>query len=223
MHADYLGFDHIVDILKQDLAEGRIRPDQLSKVSIEQAVRRVHQYDQERKKAMAETALKATEGMPIHKEYPEGYRWIELKAQEPETLPEGVKRVQTSSTQGGLDVPGFGFIEAKWNPKTGLDWEQAERDAKKALSYKPTEEALKYEGNTMGHCVGGYCPDVMEGRSRIYSLRDAKGEPHVTIEVQPQKSKETLSPVDYFLSHYSSEPFKQRMLNHPDFAGMIDT
>ena len=36
----------------------------------------------------------------------------------------------------------------------------------------------------MGHCVGGYCPDVAEGRSRIYSLRDAKGEPHVTIETQ---------------------------------------
>jgi hypothetical protein len=34
----------------------------------------------------------------------------------------------------------------------------------------------------MGHCVGGYCPDVMSGRSRIFSLRDAKGEPHVTIE-----------------------------------------
>ena len=56
--ADELGFDHIVDILKQDLQEGRIRPEQLSKVSIEQAVRRVHEYDQERKKAMAETALK---------------------------------------------------------------------------------------------------------------------------------------------------------------------
>jgi hypothetical protein len=35
----------------------------------------------------------------------------------------------------------------------------------------------------MGHCVGGYCPDVIEGKSRIYSLRDSKGEPHVTIEV----------------------------------------
>ena len=90
-------------------------------------------------------------------------------------------------------------------------------------SYIELENALKYEGDTMGHCVGGYCPDVYEGNSRIFSLRDAKGEPHVTIEVQPQKSKETLSPVDYFLSHYSSEPFKQRMLNHPDFAGMIDT
>ena len=37
----------------------------------------------------------------------------------------------------------------------------------------------------MGHCVGGYCPDVLEGRSRIFSLRDAKGEPHVTVEVDP--------------------------------------
>jgi flagellin-specific chaperone FliS len=78
MNPNYLGFDHMVDVLKQDLAKGRIRPEQLNKMSIEQAVRRVHQYDQERKKAMAETALKATEGMPVHKEYPEGYKWIEL-------------------------------------------------------------------------------------------------------------------------------------------------
>jgi hypothetical protein len=185
-----LGFDHIVDVLKQDLAAGRIRPEQLNKVSMEQAVRRTYDFDQEMAKRMREAQIKATEGMPVHKEYPEGYRWIELRSKEPEMLPEGVKRVQKSSTQGGLDVPGYGFIEAKWNPKTGLDWERAEKDAKKALSYKPTEDALKYEGDTMGHCVGGYCPDVLEGRSRIYSLRDAKGEPHVTIETSPMDNYE---------------------------------
>lgn len=48
-------------------------------------------------------------------------------------------------------------------------------------------DQLKYEGDTMGHCVGGYCSDVLEGRSRIFSLRDAKGQPHVTIETQPVK------------------------------------
>jgi hypothetical protein len=37
----------------------------------------------------------------------------------------------------------------------------------------------------MGHCVGSYCDDVAEGNSQIYSLRDAKGEPHVTVEVKP--------------------------------------
>jgi hypothetical protein len=52
-------------------------------------------------------------------------------------------------------------------------------------SYKALEDALKYEGETMGHCVGGYCPDVVEGKSKIYSLRDKKGQPHVTIEVAP--------------------------------------
>jgi len=49
------------------------------------------------------------------------------------------------------------------------------------------QDALKYEGETMGHCVGGYCPDVIEGRSRIFSLRDKKGEPHVTIETSPSR------------------------------------
>lgn len=47
------------------------------------------------------------------------------------------------------------------------------------------QEALQYEGDTMGHCVGDYCPDVLSGQSRIFSLRDAKGSPHVTIETTP--------------------------------------
>jgi hypothetical protein len=48
------------------------------------------------------------------------------------------------------------------------------------------QEALQYEGDMMGHCVGGYCDDVLSGRSKIYSLRDKKtGAPHVTIEVVP--------------------------------------
>ena len=161
MHAHYLGFDHIVDVLKQDLAEGRIRPEQLSKVSIEHAVRRTHEYDQERKKAMAETALKATEGMPVHKEYPEGYKWIEL------TLPE--------LEQGYTKAPSGAYVSP--------EGEQSIHHP----GYGKLEDALKYEGDTMGHCVGGYCPDVAAGKTRIFSLRDAKNEPHVTIEVKPNQ------------------------------------
>lgn len=55
------------------------------------------------------------------------------------------------------------------------------------------ESALKYEGDQMGHCVGGYCPDVQEGRSRIFSLRDAKGQPHVTVETSPPTVEPRLS------------------------------
>jgi len=178
-----LGFDHIVDVLKQDLDAGRIRPEQLNKVSMEQAVRRTYEFDQEMAKKMREAQIKATEGMPVHKEYPEGYRWIELTKPPPkmeglksEYLPE-VDMWRIVDENGGTVSSGATEKEA-----IGL-LKRQERE-------KTLEDALKYEGDTMGHCVGGYCPDVLEGRSRIYSLRDAKGEPHVTIEVRPSGNRQ---------------------------------
>jgi len=162
-NARHLGFDHIMDVLNQDLAEGRIRPEQLSKVSMEQAVRRTHEYDQEMAKKMRETQAKVTEGMPTHKDYPDkGYKWIELT--ESKELPKG-----WSQEPSGAYV-GPNGERTIINP-----------------SRQNLDSALKYEGNTMGHCVGSYCDDVAGGKSRIYSLRDAKGEPHVTIEVGPHQ------------------------------------
>jgi hypothetical protein len=162
---DALGFDHIVDVLREDLAAGRIRPEQLSKVSMEQAVRRTYEYNQEKARKMAEAQIKITEGMPVHKEYPEGYKWVELA--QPKELPAG------------------------WSPSASVGHYYDEAgNFQRHPGEKILEDALKYEGDTMGHCVGGYCPDVLEGRKRIYSLRDAKGEPHVTIEVQPMRGSE---------------------------------
>jgi hypothetical protein len=159
-----LGFDHIMDVLKMDLEAGRLRPEQLNKVSMEQAVRRTYEYDQEMAKRMRETQIKATEGMPTYKEYPEqGFKWIELS--HPKDLPKG-----WSQDAAGVYL-GPNGERTIINP-----------------SRQNLEDALKYEGDTMGHCVGNYCEDVAQGRSRIYSLRDAKGEPHVTIEVQPDQN-----------------------------------
>lgn len=236
--ANDLGFDHIIDVLKQDLAEGRIRPEQLNKVSMEQAVRRTYEYDQEMAKKMAEAQIKATEGMPIHKEYPEGYRWIELALPEAK-LGEGYRLVKDEPSvsnwkvvphpdgdgyalradNGQYALGSSSYAERKWKTPDEakaeipnyaeiqeVDPDEAykvfdpsgnviakSKTEKGALNQLDAEErtkvlenALKYEGDTMGHCVGGYCPDVLEGRSRIFSLRDAKGEPHVTIEVEPQ-------------------------------------
>jgi len=47
-------------------------------------------------------------------------------------------------------------------------------------------DSLEYEGVEMGHCVGGYCAPVERGDVHIYSLRDPKNKPHVTIEVSGQ-------------------------------------
>jgi hypothetical protein len=180
-----LGFDHIVDVLRQDVEAGRIRPEQLNKVSMEQAVRRTHEFDQEMAKRMQEAAIKQTQGFPTYKEYPEGYRWIELaKPESAKALPEGWSEpvakgnaLQTRSPNGdivlGFDLPDLVKNIYKRHPETPGN------------PYTALEEALKYEGDTMGHCVGGYCPDVLAGRTRIFSLRDAKGEPHVTVETMP--------------------------------------
>ncbi len=46
-----------------------------------------------------------------------------------------------------------------------------------------TPEQLQYEGDEMGHCVGDYIPEVDSGAMVVYSLRDPKGIPHVTMEV----------------------------------------
>jgi hypothetical protein len=45
-------------------------------------------------------------------------------------------------------------------------------------------EALNYEGQQMGHCVGSYASRVQSQNCQIYSLRDSKNEPHVTIEAR---------------------------------------
>jgi hypothetical protein len=98
--------------------------------------------------------------------------------------------------QDTIDHPRYGLLHTVSDPK-GINQIKATDSPESALlrlynskggeGYKSLEDALKYEGDTMGHCVGGYCPEVAEGRTRIFSLRDAKNEPHVTIEVKPPK------------------------------------
>jgi hypothetical protein len=80
------------------------------------------------------------------------------------------------------------------NPK-GVSWRQIklpeglpEDEARKAV-----KEATRYEGDMMRHCVGGagHCEPLLNGDVEIYTLRDAKGVPHVTIEVEPVKKHPT--------------------------------
>lgn len=132
-----LGLNHVSDVLYEDLQTGRLRPEQLNQMSIEKAIRRTAEYDAEKAKAMTKAHATSIEGMPIPKEYNDGYKWVELKH---------------------------------------------ETDPKK------TAAALKSEGEMMGHCVGGYCPNVESGEIKIFSLRGPDGKSHVTIEARPQIS-----------------------------------
>lgn len=87
-----------------------------------------------------------------------------------------------------------------------------------------TPDALSLEGNIMGHCVGGsnYCNAVAKETTKIVSLRDKKGVPHVTIEIQKDRDgkfsriaqikgtgnnspEKYFTQVDDFLKDYSSK------------------
>jgi hypothetical protein len=126
--------DHLVDELRNSLREGRLTPEQLGKMPIDQAVRHVAEVNALRAVKSRQEQAMDTAGMPLHKDYPEqGLSWRQLMSEDQDQL-------------------------QKW---------------------------LTQEGDAMGHCVGGYCDDVAEGRSSIYSLRDAKGRPYVTIETMP--------------------------------------
>jgi len=189
-----LGFEHLIDELQNAINPESGLPthlqfpaDRLSKVTVPQAVERVSQINAWRaaQKAEADQARANNAAMHLHKEYPndpKGMRWVQLKSPE------------------AVDYPGYSVIPGTFKDQTvykvqGPDGstlslsynspEEAQAYLSKVAGYNQLKDALKYEGDTMGHCVGGYCDDVARGRSNIFSLRDAKGQPHVTIEAEP--------------------------------------
>ena len=189
-----LDFPHIADEMRNAMsvagdipADLAVRPESLARMTFPQAVERVGRINQFRAKEMERAALSNLNSPAIQtfKEYaddnPMGLRWVELRAPDAEKI----------YNLTAVEENGSSFWRAT-DPVTGETFplggskEQALNSLKYLSSARdPLQDALKYEGDTMGHCVGGYCPDVVEGRSRIFSLRDAKGEPHVTVETRP--------------------------------------
>jgi len=208
--ADDLGFGHLVDELRNAVNPESGLPanllwkySDLDKVTMPQAVERVAKINEWRaaQKAEADLARARNAATFLHKDYPEqGLSWVELRKPKDEVVTHGEyadpvfdippavqERIQTQAEREvrrlGLDDESDDYMFAMQERVQQLADEYASKN--KPQISKTLADALKYEGETMGHCVGGYCPDVVEGRSKIYSLRDKKGQPHVTIEVAP--------------------------------------
>ena len=69
-----------------------------------------------------------------------------------------------------------------------------------------TPEALDFESEYMGHCVGrgSYDAGVADGSIKIYSIRDERGEPHATLEVRGNevyqvKGKQNKAPIRKYI------------------------
>lgn len=205
---DWLGLSHLRDELwnavrqDSDLPENlRLKPEDFQQLGIEKAVRHVSDINNWRanKKAAASQEMLSGPGVKLLREYPEnnpkGLRWVELNdAQSPEEFEQSISHL---------------------GPK---EWDQAVsqyRENRRAALQKQ----LKYEGDTMGHCVGGYCDDVASGRSRIFSLRDAKGEPHVTIETRPEAKVEADN-TSWALNHLLSKEDLQPLYDAASKEGL---
>jgi hypothetical protein len=185
-----LGFDHLIDELNNatrpdtDLPERlRIDYNKLDRMSVPQIVEKVADIntyraelktvaDLARAQNAATVPFKAYDTVPFTSEpNSRGLGWVELKTPD---------RTEAQAAQVRKDFPDLERNDPERFNSFVQDALYASRNTDTSL-----QDALKYEGDTMGHCVGGYCADVAAGATRIYSLRDAKGQPHVTIEVEP--------------------------------------
>lgn len=182
-----LDFAHVADELRNAMrpevsgipADLAVRPESLQRMSFPQAVERVGRINQWRAAQQAEASLAAQNNPALrtYREYaennPRGLRWVEI-----------------APPEGWQDAPiPDGYEEAApelWRVLNATGAEGSPRYTSLDPRLQQLQDALRYEGDTMGHCVGGYCDDVLSGRSRIFSLRDARGEPHVTIEAAPR-------------------------------------
>lgn len=206
-----LGFRHLADELRNAINPASGLPENLllkyqdlEKLSVPQAAQRVSEINAWRagQKADADLARASNIATQVFKEYPDspqGLRWVELR-QPKETgrkisveksemdLPPDMDQRQMREVaedmafDEGLDEGTQAFDDFVRDMMTDFN---RKKKVEMDESYKALEDALKYEGEVLQHCVGGYCPDVVEGRSRIFSLRDEKGQPYVTIETTP--------------------------------------
>ena len=184
-------FTHTIDELTNALRPNtdlppslRLKPEDMEQLSIEKAFRQVNKINDWRMQQRAQASLEeANRAATTFKEYPDSPRklkWQELKAPTYTELPPGYE-VTTSPSGSSLRGP-----DGQKLTSFKIDSPISVRDqALQFLAKNDLERALKYEGSTMRHCVGGYCDDVWTGQTRIFSLRDNKGEPHVTIETAP--------------------------------------
>jgi hypothetical protein len=73
-----LGIDHIIDVMKDDVATGKLKLEDLNKITMDQAVKRAAEYDFEMAKKARDAVAQSRASMPVYKEYPEGYKWVQL-------------------------------------------------------------------------------------------------------------------------------------------------
>lgn len=197
-----------------DYARQNIPPEKLGQYDLVRLVKETKANDVRVAKEMERATLSSMKDMPIYKDYGDGMKWVELKI--PEKLTEEQAKLVRIGTANDFQVaedatsrkhfasgqPLYIALDIKGDP---IRNNYTDRPA-----YGRTPEEAYFaglvaqEGNQMGHSVGGYgqvgpygqggIEAVAAGNVKLYSLRDAKGGSHATVEVAPSHPRTNLDP-----------------------------
>ena len=140
----HLGFDSIVDTLQKGIASGKISPEDLSKITVADAVKRTHEANAAEIEAARQREIAAGANMPVHKVYDTGHKWVELKspgdfARESDKMDHSVRGYEPTKT----DHPEDWVPESKggW-PTYGLGgWDAIKSGKAKVLSLRDADNA----------------------------------------------------------------------------------
>lgn len=151
---------HVGDYLRE-----HVSPEKLQQYNLVQAVKETAQWDKELAKNMEKVRAAEKTVSPIYKEYPEGMYWQQL------TKPGQFAR---ESDQMGHSVRGY---EPPKQYRAAPGWENTD------AIQDPHPDWIEASGDS-GHPsygLGGW-EAIKRGDAKVYSLRDAKGKSHVTVE-----------------------------------------
>ncbi len=101
-----LGFNHVVDVLRNKLADGTLRPESLSRMAFHDAVRMTHTANQEAEalsRKAEDAGFAGNLQLPVIHEYPSGHSWRKLPGVD---TPEGLRKVQEVGCAGGWCTQG---------------------------------------------------------------------------------------------------------------------
>jgi hypothetical protein len=185
-------------------------PARLGQYDFVRMVRETLANDAAMAKKAAKARVKSAEGMPIHRQYADGFKWVQLTkpgdfAQESDVMGHSVRgyeptRPNIMNPREWLSSKGPDDLGAKLRQSLGTKhttvnhWTKMIEETpeyqeffKKEMAKHDWIEASGDSGNEYyGH--GGW-DGIKSGEAKVYSLRDPDGMSHVTIEVQDTAEK----------------------------------
>lgn len=192
---------HVGDYLRE-----HVSPEKLQQYDLVRAVKETAAWDKELAKNMEKARLDDTKGSPVYKDYGDGMRWVQLTkpgqfARESDVMGHSVRGYEppkTGTPQSAIDWYNFEAPESirQQYPRPTNDLNNAGHRWTEALRNTPEYKEFRAAANrshpdwtpeagASGHPsygLGGW-DAIKRGDAKIYSLRDGKGNSHVTIEV----------------------------------------